>query len=325
MINFFPQYLINAIKYLIPKRKGKGYFPKIILGFLFLLRKIVLLFSDPLIQSKIGKYILQFPLSHYLPIDYTEDPTQFQNLANIASIANSYFKNFSLIDIGANIGDSFAVVRTESFFPILCIEGDRKYFSLLESNVGMIEEAVTVHALVGENDTTADVKLTDNYGGSKNLSFSPNAQTQVSTLTTLLEQHSFFWDSKMLKIDVDGYDCKILRGAKKYLQDTKPIIFFEYSPRYFTLHNDDGFSIFRFLEDLGYFSLLIYEGHGDLLCSTNFAEMRLLEELHYYFSGSGTNRHADICVFHREDSELYHKTRDFELQYYARKRRFSLL
>jgi FkbM family methyltransferase len=40
-----------------------------------------------------------------------------------------------MIDIGANVGDSVAIVREQSDYPILCIEGNETYFQILEENL----------------------------------------------------------------------------------------------------------------------------------------------------------------------------------------------
>jgi hypothetical protein len=37
-------------------------------------------------------------------------------------------------------------------------------------------------------------------------------------------------NSKMLKIDTDGFDTLILKSAVDFLKRAKPIIFFEYDP-----------------------------------------------------------------------------------------------
>ena len=55
-------------------------------------------------------------------------------------------------------------------------------------------------------------------------------------------------------MDTDGFDPYVLRGAREYLADTGPTIFFEFAP--VLLQNP--FDVFPYLADLGYRHSLFY-------------------------------------------------------------------
>jgi hypothetical protein len=64
-----------------------------------------------------------------------------------------------------------------------------------------------------------------------------------------------------IKIDVEGYEYKVLQGAKNTLRSSKPILFIEiaktFNDRHFT--NKDFLSIFTFLSSLDYEPYLVKE------------------------------------------------------------------
>ncbi|MBD2129906.1 hypothetical protein NDI39_22750 [Microcoleus sp. ZQ-A2] len=90
--------------------------------------------SAPLISYKIAGFNLLLPFSHQLPFILKTYPLYSSNLARLAKYVKEKYEHLKFIDIGANIGDSIALLRKEAVFPILCIEGDEQFLSALEKN-----------------------------------------------------------------------------------------------------------------------------------------------------------------------------------------------
>jgi FkbM family methyltransferase len=273
--------------------------------------------SDPLISYKIAGFNLLLPFSHQLPFILKTYPLYSSNLARLAKYVKQKYEHLKFIDIGANIGDSIALLRKEAEFPILCIEGDEQFLSVLEKNATLFSEVYIIKAYLGECSNSIR-GTTIKQGGTAHLSDNKvgNNIIEVKKLSDVLKDYPSFWQSKMIKVDTDGFDCKILRGAADFLKSAKPIIFFEYDPFFLSQQGDDGTSIFNDLSSYGYKNLLIYDNFGDLMFSTNINNSRLLEELHLYFSGRLGHRYCDICVFHTEDSDLFEIAREREIQFF---------
>jgi hypothetical protein len=133
-----------------------------------------------------------------------------------------------------------------------------------------------------------------------------------------------FADTKMLKIDTDGFDCAIIMSERDLLADKKPVVFFEYDPYFFENLSISGFHVFQHLRDIGYQFAIVYDNTGDYLLSTDLSNVELLQDIHTYFSGRGGMRYCDICVFHSEDSDLAEKVDNSE-KTFARKTREGVL
>ena len=314
------QLLLNSIQRSVARLKNGTRLTKVLLAVKFALRRLILRFCDPVVSHRIGQHQLLFPLSHNFPIDDVANPKELRNIARIAKMANDKFRSFRFIDIGANVGDTPAILRNMSYFPIFCLEGDETYYSFLVKNVAAFPEVHTLRSLVGEADQEVEGMLVHNYGGSKQvkLGSGPHGNLHIRNLQGILRDFPDFMTSKMLKIDTDGYDCKIIRGALKWLGDFKPIIFFEYDPNHLEEQMDDGISVFQTLREIGYENMLLYEGNGDFMFSSKLTDQRFIEELHCYFSGRSSTKYADVCVFHRLDSEFFEICRRSELVYYQR-------
>jgi len=271
------------------------------------LSKAILEFSDPLVQYNIGGFDLLIPFSHALPIFFKKHPLYSLNLSRIAKYVHQKYHNLCLIDIGANIGDSVAILRKEAKFPILCIEGDDIFFSILEKNAALFSDVYTVKSFVGKTNQKIEGSSVKDSGGSAYLTRDTGSENtiEIKNLPNILDSYPSFLESKMLKIDTDGFDCEIIRGSSDFLLKAKPIVFFEYSPFLLSQQGDDGLSIFSYLKNHDYFDLLIYDNLGYLLLSTTTDNLGLLEDVHLYFLSKKLERYCDICAFHKEDTELF--------------------
>ena len=74
--------------------------------------------------------------------------------------------------------------------------------------------------------------------------------------------------------------------------------------------------MFELLKDIGYQSLLLYEGNGDFMFSSTVDNSIFIEEMHAHFAGRMSARYADICVFHVEDHEFFGTCRESELTFF---------
>ncbi|HEX9006767.1 MAG TPA: hypothetical protein VF889_05705, partial [Bacteroidota bacterium] len=120
---------------------------------------------------------------------------------------------------------------------------------------------------------------------------------------------------RMVKIDTDGFDCKIMRGAADWLKGEGPVLFFEYDPHHLAEQGDDGYPIFGQLRDWGYEGMLVYEGNGDYMLSLELSQELLVKELHTYFLGRGSRKYANLCLFQLNDHRLFEECRAAELEH----------
>lgn len=276
-----------------------GFYYKILLKI-----RTILLILDPnaTIQYPYNNYVLIFPFSHDYPLNRKEIPFYSENLGVVSKVISSKYSKTEAIDIGANIGDSAAIISHYSKMPVLCIEGNPKFIPLLEKNIKQMQNIVIELCFVGEvNENVSTI----NYGGTARIEKSETG-IEVKTVSQILSKHENFKNAKLLKIDTDGFDFKILRASEEFLIYSKPIIFFEFDPFFLIKQNENPASIFPFLNKLCYTNLLLFDNHGELLCEIKSNQTELVFDFISYFNNNGKT-YLDICAIHDEDYDLISK------------------
>jgi hypothetical protein len=296
------QMLINSIQ----KRSESEWIDKLKYHGAHLIRQLVLRFHDPAIRYEIGQFELRLPLSSNLPFIVHKHPYYATNIARIAGRVRKKYQQLTLIDVGAFVGDSVAFLRRKSQFPVLCIEGNQRFFCQLEKNMSRFADVDCVNAYLNIRDPRG--KSPERNLPGKNVS-----------LVDILRQYPRYSQSKMLKVDTDGYDGLILRGASEYLSRVKPILFFEYDPDLLGRHGEDGDSLWAMLRLSGYKMALFYENIGTYILSADLENTRLLEELHQWLSGYGGHRYFDVCLFPGCDLDLGESIRLEEMAFFKGK------
>ena len=97
-------------------------------------RMYLITYGDPLVRYELDGHTLWLPISHELPLYRSDLPEYSRNVGRIAACVAEQYADFTLVDIGANIGDTLAVVRSFRHFPVLCVEGEDRFFSILKLN-----------------------------------------------------------------------------------------------------------------------------------------------------------------------------------------------
>jgi FkbM family methyltransferase len=276
--------------------------------------------ADDLQEHIIANARLLLPSGNRLPLFLKHNPQYNANLPRIAKQVKAKYAALTLIDVGANVGDTVAFLRAEARFPILCIEGDEQFFSILQKNLAQFADVKAVQAYVGVTTETAPLEINHNATTAQLVPSSSTADLQMRTLTDVLAQFPAFAQSKILKIDTDGYDGQVLRGARAYLEAVQPVVFFEYMPDELAAFGDNGLSLFPFLHEVGYRDALIYDNAGDLMLSLRVDAALRWQELHIYFSGRRGLRYMDLAVFAEQDRDLFENVRAAELEFCRRAR-----
>jgi hypothetical protein len=92
--------------------------------------KKILAKRNPLINYKLNGYNLKFPVLHALPLVMQEYPDYADNLTRVAKCIQQKYSDLTIIDVGANVGDSVFMLKRDVLCPILCIEGDPRFFEI---------------------------------------------------------------------------------------------------------------------------------------------------------------------------------------------------
>jgi len=287
----------------IINNREKNFFSKTIYFLFIFLRRIILRYGDPLMSFKINRFNMKIPLSHNLPYYMSSYPYYSKNIGRIAQEIKIKYNSLSVIDIGANIGDTIVLIKGMVDCPILCIEGNKKYYQLLSINAQEHKNVFQILSFVGEYNEQINSRICEDKG-TASLETVNNVKTQIRTLADILKDAPDFFSSKLIKIDTDGYDVKIIRGAIELFNITKPVLFFEYHPYFMQKHNESSYDVFKKLSIIGYKTVILYDNFGYPMMKANVNAEQLFNELFNYCSYYGEDKYFDICIFHSDDEDL---------------------
>lgn len=138
-----------------------------------------------------------------------------------------------ILDVGANSGQFGLKMRNDLGFSgrIISFEPLSKSFKELKSVSKNDPKWEVIHCAIGDSNTTGKINITKNLVSSsllkmlpKHIQAEPKSYTigqetvEVKTLDSLMDDIRCFDDQVFLKIDTQGYESRVLRGAEKSLQ-----------------------------------------------------------------------------------------------------------
>ncbi|MEO7214166.1 FkbM family methyltransferase [Mucilaginibacter sp.] len=257
---------------------------------------------------KVGKFDITINGKSWLDSCYLYSKDYGAQLTRLAAVLNKNFSSLKAIDIGANQGDSVALIKSGADVPVICVEGDSNLVEQFNFNTAQFANVTLIKTFL----TDAEVEMECTYTNvGHNLTIMP-ATGAASAVSTKFLSVDFLYKTgvldascKLLKVDTEGFDLKILRGSAKFLADVKPAILFEFNKHNLADKEADPYSIFAWLENLGYNQILFYESDGRFMFSSNLANYQLMKQMFDYVDGKNSKiYYLDIVVFHSADDAV---------------------
>lgn len=281
------------------------------------LRSAINQMGDPTVEVVLKGRVLEVPLSHDLPLFRAVHPEYSENVGRIAALlARSRHGPLKVIDVGANVGDTVALISAQVEASFLCVEGNPRFSTLLRKNTAFLDKRVSVaDVFLGANAKLVGGDVRE-AGGTACLEPTGDSaagpRIQLLTLDELLCSHPQFRDARLLKVDTDGMDDEVLFGAEQLLSGEHPIVFFEHDPALLHRRRKDPEAVFEFLRRLGYPFAVFFDNFGRLIAGTRLSEVELLKDLVAHAWESDSGRYLDVCAFSAEDEGLFHAVREQE-------------
>jgi FkbM family methyltransferase len=277
--------------------------------------------NNKIVQREIyGKKMLM-PRSHSITFNLSRFPYYNSNLQRLVQQYASFRKEtFSILDIGANIGDTMLMLRQVTGLPIHCFEGDPFYYRLLENNSKDVPRAFIHNVLLTDKPASLRVKNEIKLGSSQFVTDAEQGRLTDFTSVDLFAAGHFPEEPVgLIKVDTDGYDLKILRGARETLKKHQPVLFFEYDRVLFEQNGDNGPAFLDSLAELNYAGLLAYDNFGKLICRTALSDKETLRILHMYIKDhKSAFPFYDLVVFSRKDDAFVRSFTESELAFFER-------
>ena len=244
------------IKKILSFRKIK----KIFFYFKYGLLKSIRIFFKIDQKIKIGSRIMVLPPEHPLSM-WTSLYKDYDNF--LPKLVKEMSSNESIIDIGANVGDTlFRFIDTNSKPNYFSIEADQYFFKYLKKNKGLLEKDIQdrvtlINELVG-NNLKGNLTQKSNLG-SKFLVESPDGLETKSLDKIIIDGN--IQNIKLIKVDVDGYDYNVLLSAMNEIKKNKPSLFFEYM----SLNKTEYIELIKKLYEIGYSEWTIINNYGSAI------------------------------------------------------------
>jgi FkbM family methyltransferase len=267
--------------------------------------------SDPIIRLRVGDRALLVPWSHHLPTLLRHCPRYETEIGRLATHLSRTEGDLLMIDVGANVGDTIATLPSLERAKFLCIEGSQKYHDLLQKNYGSDARVKLLFALLADQSHQSDGVRLHEVNGTAHLAAGegPSTGAPLLTLDDLLEKNSDFRNANFVKIDVDGYDLPVLRGATELLRRSKPCLHIELAPTYWRDYGncglDDGLA---FLSQFGYKEILVYDNLGSFIGRDRTENPTFLPAFWDYSMKNPSRLYLNLIALHasRKDIENFY-------------------
>lgn len=153
-----------------------------------------------------------------------------------------------IIDCGAHIG-TFSFVPALENKNILMIEAAGSNVACLRSTFKNFKNTIVEQAIV--LDEIQNCNFDSEYGPYGNASICSDGKKVSNTIDNLCDKHNINKVSA-IKIDIEGYEEEAILGAKKTIQNNKPILYLEINSYCLFTRKQEPEKILRRLDELGY-------------------------------------------------------------------------
>jgi FkbM family methyltransferase len=253
---------------------------------------------DPIVETDLCGFTIKLPLSHALPIWRRQNPFYSENLGEVARLVLGPERG-AMIDVGANIGDSAAIVKAYApAMSILCIDADETYLPFLRANTARWDDVeIAAPVLLAERTGSVSGRIERARGTSRILSVRDNSMSTIR-LDDLVVERSRFSAPALLKSDTDGFEARVLQGAASLLSAAGPVLFLEYHPELLRGSGTDGLEMLTSLREFGYERIAFYDKFGMLMVRCTLEDEALLRDLHTYAASNSSRGvdHYDVVV-----------------------------
>jgi FkbM family methyltransferase len=205
-----------------------------------------------------------------------------------------------IIDVGANIGDGVAMLRGAGVdAPVLGIEGAEVWFDLLKSNTSGFSGVTLENVFLGTGEQESGLALDVKDGTSKLIKGDVGVET--ISLDALIARHKEH-PVVMLKTDTDGFDARVLYGAKALLKEQHPVVFAEVDETLLREQGNSSSELMKYLAECGYIFLAAWDNFGRFLGSRPLSQG--VADLIATRPGGPGMAYIDIAVFTEVDRDV---------------------
>jgi FkbM family methyltransferase len=265
-------------------------------------------FRQCITTIKCGDFEIEAPEDHPLKKLLESQSSKDVCVGIAAKFVSAKYPNGTILDIGANIGDTAAIIATYSKNKLVLVEASDYYFDILCRNASRIPNVQAVKKSLISDGTVLSGSFS-HWGGTANFheEIAAKKQTKSQRLCDVAGSDTCF-----IKIDTDGYDFKILRSSVEWLGKVQPAILFENWLRN-SADFADANALYSELSQIGYMHFIVWDASGFHLVSTS--SLDTLKHLNRYLFKSKVVDYYDILCLHQKDEDIYTNISEWYINY----------
>lgn len=272
-------------------------------------------------KYRVGSFTIILPAGHRLDV-YQE---RFKNYDQpLPRIAKEYLRKYpamASVDIGANIGDTLAALRSVGDFPVICIEGVPSFVKELRFNslsiggtnhivecfVGPRAGNVRSNAVLAASGTA---RSKGGIGIATRFSQTfERGDIPVRPIEEVVSATHTPSQVRLVKVDTDGSDFDIIAGSRTFFQESEAAVYFEFDPLMTVNSKSSWLDAVSLLIETGRDRFVVYDNFGNLLISIIHAPLERFAELADFLYSTRINgggiHYFDILAVHRVDTDLF--------------------
>ena len=244
-----------------------------------------------LVNAELYGHHLLLPAEHPLAPTLAIFPAYNSPLAFAAQAvvdSDARASNLVVIDVGANVGDTVALIEqiSSNASHYLCIEADREIAEICRINHSNNPRVQVKQCFIGDQEGVP-VSLEDdgraNPSGKLLGEHETSSDQDFDRIIRLDEVATPFVEShgrlSLIKIDTEGYDFSVLRSGSRLLGQYHPALFYEWYPKLLTASGEGVWDGFEYLASLGYQHYVLFTNQGEYYCSITNPDKSSIETL----------------------------------------------
>ncbi|HEX3406422.1 MAG TPA: FkbM family methyltransferase [Caulobacteraceae bacterium] len=263
---------------------------------------------------------LEMPANHSLISLLIGRPLYESELFRLLTFTAADRAPLKIIDVGANIGDTRARAPHGLAAEWLCIEAHPGFYALMEKNCRGMPDVCLEMSAVSDHDAAEPIRFHERFGTASIAADGGSGAVEVAahTLDSILARHPKFADAAVFKTDTDGFEQRIFKGARGYLEHTKPRIYFECMSRHWrrTPPENTPTEDLNILSGFGYDSFLFYDENGYLFGVDAGGSRATVAALEGY-TDAKRYTYFNVVAFHRQEAEAAQRFLASERAFFA--------
>ena len=248
---------------------------------------------------------MTLPRRHALPYFARPGTPYGENLIELGRGIAAAEGAVTLLDVGANVGDTALMVLENAPGVAVCVEPDPEWREYLNANLGSLPNvAIEPSVLLGPGEKSgSSFEVVHHHTGSSQVQETASGGVPSITTGELLARHPELANVRLIKSDTDGYDVMLLPALLGTFEPSRPIVFFELELRCTALATpeinvDDVWDV---ILSHGYEHSVVWDNGGAFLGAWPVSELKERSQILKLSKEERGYGFWDIALAHKDD------------------------